>query len=277
MITDKETNFLYLADSLKHKKYSAFLDRFTKTLNQYSIPCNFIPNTKDIWAVDFMPIQINTNKFVQFIYNPDYLRKNKKLRETISDVDNICNSISLTRHKSAILLDGGNVIKTKDKIILCDKVFNENPNIPKDILINLLIDIFEVSDIIFVPWDESDFTGHADGMVRFLDNNTVFINNYPREKEFQKKVIKSIDSAGLNYIEIPYNPYNNKSVDQANGVYINYLQIGDIVFVPTFGMKEDDIAIKQFEKHFKIVVAVDSNEIANDGGILNCITWNIKK
>jgi agmatine deiminase len=51
-----------------------------------------------------------------------------------------------------------------------------------------------------------------------------------------------------------------------------------IVFVPKFGIKEDDIAVKAFEKIFgKPIVQVDSSEIANDGGVLNCITWNIKK
>ena len=40
MIHDRETNFLYLADSLRKEKYSAFLDRFEKVLNQNNIPYN---------------------------------------------------------------------------------------------------------------------------------------------------------------------------------------------------------------------------------------------
>ncbi len=72
---------------------------------------------------------------------------------------------------------------------------------------------------------------------------------------------------------------HNQPVAEANGDYINYLQMENTVIVPTFGIKEDDEAIKQFETLFagQTIATIDSNEIANDGGILNCITWNILK
>ena len=46
-----------------------------------------------------------------------------------------------------------------------------------------------------------------------------------------------------------------------------------------FDLAEDEIVVKQFEKIFSNdkIVTVLSNEIALQGGILNCITWNIKK
>ena len=58
------------------------------------MPFGLLPHTKDIWTVDYMPIQIATNKFVQFKYDPDYLQT-PELRETISDVDAICKTINL--------------------------------------------------------------------------------------------------------------------------------------------------------------------------------------
>lgn len=50
------------------------------------------------------------------------------------------------------------------------------------------------------------------------------------------------------------------------------------VIVPTFGIKEDSLAVRQLERIFagQSIKTIDSNEIAYDGGILNCITWNIK-
>jgi agmatine deiminase len=52
----------------------------------------------------------------------------------------------------------------------------------------------------------------------------------------------------------------------------------NMVIVPTFGIKEDDEAVKQLETIFagQTVKTIDSNEIADNGGVLNCITWNIK-
>lgn len=76
MITDSQTNFLYLADTLP-KNYSGFYNRFEKVLNECNIKFSFLPQTKDVWAVDYMPIQIDLNKFIHFVYNPSYLQTKK--------------------------------------------------------------------------------------------------------------------------------------------------------------------------------------------------------
>ena len=279
MITDKETNFLYLADSLQKQKYSAFLDRLEKVLVEINIPYKFLLNTKDIWAVDYMPIQINTDKFVQFNYKPDYLQ-NKTQLKTVTDVDSVCKSINLLPKKTEIVVDGGNVIRTNNKVIMCDKVFKENPNINEKDLIKQLKDTFEIDNIYFVPWDKLDTIGHADGMVRFVDNNTVLINDLSKEKpEYQRAFRMALNNAGFDWIEIPYNPYVNKTHSSAEGIYLNYLQMKQGIIIPTFQRIEDDRAVKIIESIFKgqNIVTIDSNEIAKEGGILNCITWNIKK
>ena len=145
-------------------------------------------------------------------------------------------------------------------------------------LIRELKDLLEVEYLYLVPEQPGDFTGHSDGMVRFVDNQNLLINNYSQDKkEFKRAFEIAIHNTGLDYIKIPYNPYNNKNYNQANGDYINYLQMKDIVIIPTFGMKEDDEAMKLFGETFsgKTIASLESNEIANDGGILNCISWNI--
>ena len=143
MIHDSETNFLFLADKLKDKKYSAFLARFEKVLIENNIPFKFLSDTNDIWAVDYMPVQISTDKFVQFEYNPDYLQS-KTQSKTIYDVDCICKSINVLPKKSKLIVDGGNVIRTTNKVIMCDKVFKENSKVSEKELIKQLRDTFEV-------------------------------------------------------------------------------------------------------------------------------------
>lgn len=279
MIADKQTNLLYLADTLPHK-YISFFALFDEALNGCGVKYDLIPCTKDVWAVDYMPIQVTKEKFVQFVYKPDYLQKDKKWRESISDVDVICEQIGLDTIKSDIVLDGGNVIRASDKVILCDKVFRENPSIPERQLIKRLEELFEVDNIVLVPQQPHDDIGHADGMVRFLDDRTVLINSYAQEdKDFKYSLVTALHNAGLDWVEIPYNPYENKTYWQANGIYMNYLHMQGIVIVPVFGMKEDEVAIKQFEQLFTghTIEVVYSNELAKEGGVLNCVTWNILK
>jgi agmatine deiminase len=276
MLTDSQTNKLFLADCLQSKQPN-FFQRFEKVLNDCNINFHFLPGTKDIWAVDFMPVQISTDKFAQFTYNPDYLQP-KKYQKTISNVDSICKAINLTTTKSKLIVDGGNVSRTTDKVIMCDKVFHENKHISERELIKQLKDLFEVDKLFFVPCDINDFTGHADGMVRFIDSNTVLINDYSKENaEFQRCFRMSLHNAGLDWIELPYNPPNDPTLISAKGLYLNYLQMKQAVIVPTFKSKYDEQAVKVLEKVFKgqTIATVDSNELADEGGILNCITWNI--
>lgn len=279
MIADNQTNFLYLADTLPIK-YCDFYKRFEKVLTNCNIEFALLPNTKDVWAVDYMPIQIDTDNFVRFLYRPPYLTKYKKWVKTISEVDDICNSIGIETIKTDIILDGGNITRWKNKVIMTDCVFKDNPTYERKQLIRQLYELLQVDKLYFVPEQPGDFTGHSDGMVRFVDEHTVITNDYKQETEwFQKAFEIAVHNTGLDYIKIPYNVYDNKSNDQANGDYINYLQMENVVIVPTFGLKEDALAVRQLETIFagQTVTTVESNKIANDGGILNCITWNILK
>jgi len=278
MITDKKTNKLFLADCLPLLQ-PKFFNRFEKVLNYCKIKFQFLPGTNDIWAVDYMPVQISKNEFVQFTYNPDYLQL-KKYRKTISNVDNICQKINLTTQKSKLIIDGGNVVRSEDKVIMCDKVFHENKSLFEKEVIKQLRELFQVDKLYFVPWDTDDFIGHADGMVRFIDNNTVLINEYSKDNpEIQTNLRMSLHNAGLDWIELPYNPPNVPDSISARGLYLNYLQTEQAIIVPVFKTKYDDKALKIMEQVFKgqTIVSVESNDLADEGGILNCITWNIKE
>lgn len=277
MITDRQTNFLYLAGTLPIK-YPDFYKRFESVLNDCNILFDFLPQTKDVWAVDYMPIQTDLNNFVRFVYNPSYLQAKKYLK-TISDVDEICKAIGIETFKTDIIIDGGNVTRWTNKVIMTGRVFKDNPTFERKQLIRELYELLQVDKIYFVPEQPGDFTGHSDGMVRFVDENTVIINDYKQEKEeFYRAFEIAIHNTGLDYITIPYNVYDNKSNDHANGDYINYLQMENTVIIPTFDIKEDELAVRQLETIFtgQNIQTVESNEIAYDGGILNCITWNIK-
>lgn len=281
MITDSQTNFLYLADTLQ-KKYPGFYQRFEKVLKDCNIQYDFLPNTKDVWAVDYMPVQVDVKRFVRFKYLPSYLTKYKKWEKTISDVDKICRDIGIAIQETDILLDGGNVVRHKNKVIMTDRVFAENPTIERKQLIKKLHDLLGVDKLYFVPEQPGDFTGHADGMVRFVDEHTIIINDFRNKSEkewFWRAFEIAIHNTGLDCIRIPYNVYDNTSYSDACGDYINYLQMENTLIIPTFGKNEDEEAVKALEKVFagQKTATVRSEEIARDGGILNCISWNILK
>jgi agmatine deiminase len=276
MVIDKETNFLYLADCLPQKQ-PVFYKIFEKILRENKIQFDLLPRTKDIWAVDYMPIQVNREKFVQFKYEPDYLMNSKTWRNTISNTSEICAAINIPTIQLPVKIDGGNIIAGKVKVIMCDKVIKENPEHGNS-TIDMIRNILEVDQVVLLPWDHTDIIGHADGLTRFVDDKTVLINNYSdADKLYGDQIKSALRKAGLEFIEIPYNPYNNQTDLSAEGIYLNYLEMEQHIFLPVFGKKEDELAIKQFENLFvgKTIVPVPSSEIAKEGGVMNCISWNI--
>ncbi len=175
MITDSRTNKVYLAEGLRH--YPHVYESLTMVLQQEQIPFQLLHNTKSkkhIWIRDYMPIQLEKDKFLRYVYNPDYLADDTSY---IPDYFNLYNKFNHDYLFTDIVLDGGNVIKCGDKVIMTDKIFKENPNYGSDELISTLEDLLQ-SQLIIIPWDKYEIYGHADGMVRFINGNTVLLNNY---------------------------------------------------------------------------------------------------
>jgi agmatine deiminase len=275
MMTDAKTNFLFLADTLP-KRYPSFYREFDKQLGLHNIRAGTLSGTRDIWAKDYMPVQIDISEFVQFSYDPDYLRP-KKWRRLRTDPDQVCYDFSFRTQKSNLIIDGGNIIQGQDFVILTDKIFSENEHYERRTIVAKLESLFQ-KQVIIIPRDPLDYTGHADGMVRVHTGRCVLINEYRiKDRELATKVKSSLTGNRLDWTEIPYAPYANSCINDATGLYINYLQLNNVVFLPSFGIKHDLSALDLFKKLFpeETIIPIMSKDIAKEGGVLNCISWNI--
>ena len=79
----------------------------------------------NIFTRDYMPIQVTSNKFIEYRYDPNYLQS-KKGRTIKTYPDIVCDSIGFNTIKSDLIIDGGNVIKSNHCAILTDKILVEN-------------------------------------------------------------------------------------------------------------------------------------------------------
>lgn len=280
MTTDNQTNFVFFSDQLEDR-FPVFHQEITSSFKKHQIEFDFLDGTSDVWSVDFMPIQVRENKFIQFTYKPDYYAKYKKYQKFLTDVDQVLANHGIEALKSDIILDGGNVIKARNWAIMTNKIFNENPGYSELGLLRELERLLEVERIITVPFEPKDEVAHADVMVRYLNEDTVLINRYTNEEdqEFQWAFRSALRNSGLNFIELQYNPYKNESWEHANGIYTNYLQIKGFVFVPKYDLPEDDSAAEALDLLFQdeTIVQIPANDIAKEGGVLNCVSWNVLK
>ncbi len=251
--------------------YKNAADRLFAALDLFNINYKFIKNTKDIWARDYMPVKTKTGRFISFRYEPSYLKENPELhtdfRKEIATTFSIENLIY-----SDINLDGGNVVFSplKEKAIVSDRVFDENNNKSKTELIDELEKLLE-AQVIIIPSLKSDMTGHADGMVRFVDENTVIGNASNFKYGLESRIKTTLKMNGIEVIDFPY--FDSKG-DSAVGCYLNFLETEHIIFLPIFVVNMDKDAFITAKDIFnKKIVTVNINEIAKDGGVLNCISW----
>lgn len=262
---------LYFSSQLNTPKYKPAADRMFAALDLFNIKYKLLNNTKDIWLWDFMPVKTKSGKYISFRYKPIYL---DNYDELCTDFRNeVAPNLALENLVfSDINFYGGNVVfsPSKEKVIISDRVYSENPSWHKAELTAKLAKLLE-ANVIIIPSLKSDMTGHADGMVRFVNENTVVANAPLSPFGFETKVKKSLQNYGFNVIDFPY--FYSKG-DSAVGCYLNYLETEKFIFLPVFSVDTDNKAV-QTAKHIfhKAIIPVNINEIAADGGLLNCISW----
>ena len=270
---------VYLSELLMDK-YPKTCKNLIAILEKHHVKYSFIKGTKDIWCRDYMPVQNESGKFIQFRYEPSYLKGEKEWEDSRSDVKEVCRLNNINATFSDINLDGGNVLICDGRAILSDRIFSENPNYEKDSLINELSKLLEC-EIIIIPAQKGDYTGHADGMVRFVDRNTILGNKLADEyKYWQKGMQKVIDTYNLTYIDVPFitDIKDPKHPGSAIGIYVNFLEVNDLIVMPIFNRDEDRQVLEILQRTFpnKIIETIDYNDVAKEGGLLNCTTWVVR-
>lgn len=279
MITDNQTNKVYFSERLKtDPKYTTTCNEITKILDSFEVRYDFLKKTKDIWARDYMPIQVSDDKFIEYRYDPNYLLSTAKGdRDSKTYPDIVCDWLNQKTIKTDIILDGGNVIKSKNHVILTDKIVTENQYCcDKTKLIQQLEELFEVEHVILIQWPKAEPYGHTDGMLRFIDEKTVLIN----EVEKTTKLEKELKKHGLKWEYLRYELKNPN--EDLNWAYINFLQTKDLILLPKLNIEEDEQAFEQMKKYYpdyarnNRITQVDMTEIVKEGGALNCISWTIK-
>ena len=244
-------------------------------LNENGKPLNLLIGTKDIWCRDYMPIQIGENRFVTYTYNPDYLQKPHN-KCSITHVDQISNFDILNKAELTnlnLVLDGGNVVKCGQRVVMTEKIFCENKNKTRSQICSGLEEAFQ-SEIIFLPWDKDEYLGHSDGIIHYAGDNKVLLTNYD---DFDGRFYSMFRKILEKHFEVIPLHYDVTRKHKRSWAYVNFLQVGNLILVSQLGLPEDELAIQQIEEAFpnSQVVGIPSLEAVRKGGALNCISWNV--
>ena len=264
---------LYFSSLLKsNSKYSLSAGKLFSALSDSGEEFALFDGAKDVWARDYMPIRTKRGQYISFRYEPSYLVDDPQLRTDFKA--DIAPHFDLPVTYSDINLDGGNVVfsPSRTKAIITYRVFPENPEYDKNTLVSVLEKLLE-AEIIIIPSLDSDMTGHADGVVRFVNENTVIGNASPYKNGYEQRVKRALKKCGISVIDFPY--FDSAGIS-AVGSYLNFLETEKHVFLPVFGNERDETAVKCAKEVFKKeIITVNINGIAEEGSVLNCISWEI--
>lgn len=276
MITDALTNTVYFS-SLLPEKCPVLNSYIADILEENRIHYTYLSETKDIWCRDFMPIQAEEDRFVFYNYTPNYLKDFLRLQTNTKDVCQLNRNQLKPVMQNAVtidlVLDGGNVVKCGDTVVMTEKVFVENKDKTRSEVERILKNAFRC-DLLFLPWDHKEKFGHSDGIVHYAGDGKVLLTNYDEISPYYYSRFRKVLEKRFEVIPLKY---ESKRQHARSWAYINFLQIGKLVLVPQLGLEEDGQALEQISKAIPDCKAegIPSLEAVRKGGALNCISWNI--
>lgn len=162
-ITNGKRQIVYLS-ALFQEKYPETYKRLTDILDKHNVGYALLKATRDIWCRDYMPVQTASGKLIQFKYDPSYLKNNEKYEASRSNVCEVCKANGIKpglSQTSILMVEMSLFVATVLSSLIV--LFSENPGRKEEDLKAELSRLLE-AEIIIIPAQKDDFTGHADGI-----------------------------------------------------------------------------------------------------------------
>lgn len=270
---------IYISEWLE-KDYKSVYDQLLTVLLEMNISPKVLPYSNEVWCRDYMPVYIEKGRYVGFNFRPDYLWDKAQYRKFITQQELAVEvlDVNFSDHVD-LVLDGGNYVRCGDKVIMTDKIFSENPNCRPLTLINRLEEAF-MAEVILLPWDMDEPFGHSDGMIAWLGDNRILLNNYhqlekSKSHPFTTRIYKILSSQ-FDIVELEYDGRSSHN----SWCYLNFLETGDAIILPALSLNHDEendkAALTLFQSIFqnKTIKQVFALPLIQHGGALHCVTWN---
>ena len=236
----------------------------------------------DIWMRDFAPS--NATHPVMFRYTAVAQSGSQKDADDVQEaLAVLAEDAGLFFEESDLLNDGGNFVDDYAGNIVISKKFLRDNNLSEEQAREKLTAFENIQNVAFIEADEQGGLEHADGVVSFVDVNTLIVNSYPEDKEYAQQ-LKADLRRGLPNVKIHdiITPYDGSEIyderfGSACGLYTNALVTPERIYLPQFGIPEDEIALKQVQAvTSREVIPVSSGQVCTMGGGVRCLSWQLR-
>jgi agmatine/peptidylarginine deiminase len=184
---------------------------------------------------------------------------------------------------SDLLNDGGNFVDDYAGNVVISRKFLRDNRLTEAESRAALRKITGARNIAFIESDEQGGLEHADGVVAFVQQNTLVINSYPEDAAYAKALRadleKGLTGVTLHEIITPYDGSDiyDKRFGSACGLYTNMLVTPRRIYFPQFGIAEDKIALEQISAWTdRQIIPVQSSQVCKMGGGVRCMSLQMR-
>ncbi|MGK0231975.1 MAG: agmatine/peptidylarginine deiminase [Patescibacteria group bacterium] len=254
------------------------------TLKYYSdrIPADnlYVTDLYDIWVRDFTTV--NPYDPIQFTYTNASMTSSEA-KQTQFIYDDSLNKTGFKREYTNYLLDGGNVVDNYEGRAVVTTRFLDDNYLTYDEGKKVLKELLHLDEVAIIIPDE-DVLSHSDGMVMWIDSDTLLVNDYSEfGDEFRSEVLIELRESfpTVEIIEIPVEYTVNKrdewvGFSSACGVNVNSVLTEKNLFVPVFGMDHDNEVLDIIREHTtRNVIPINAEGVCAMGGSVRCQTWQM--
>jgi len=236
-------------------------------------------NISDIWMRDFTTI--NPQHPVQFKYTWASVTQQESV-EIQNSFKAFADKYKLERATSDMLLDGGNIVDNYSGKVIATTRFMEDNKLSALEAKQQLMFLLAATKVAIIPPDE-EILAHADGMVCWIEDNTLLVNDYSEDTAFRNTVLNELASSFPNtkIIEVPVEFTKIKQakgelIESACGVNLNATLTFNTLYVPVFGLPHDDEVLEIIKQNTtKKVIPINAEGVCGLGGSVRCLSWQL--
>lgn len=259
------------------------VDKDTKPYYENKLPEDILitADVYDIWVRDFTTV--NPLDPVQFTYTWASMTRQESIEVQRSFAD-FADSFDIQRKASTLLLDGGNIVDNYAGKIVVTTRFMEDNNLTYEQAKRELMNLLGANEVAIIEPDE-EVLAHADGMVSWIDENTLFVNDYSNDPSFRTQIMNELQSAfpTTTIIEVPVKftanpPRQWEGFESACGVNLNSTVTYKNIYVPIFNMTNDQYVVNLIKQNTtKNVITINAEGVCPMGGSVRCLTWQLTR
>lgn len=274
--TDGRDNVLVLTDKGAYPRY-------VKALGADKV---ILAPMLDVWTRDFGTSNAQSPIFFRYTAagQGGGPRGQRDADAVQDDLASLAERAGLSFRTSDLLNDGGNFVDDGAGNVVVSRKFLRDNQLSEEEARKQLIKFAGVQNVAFIESDEQGGLEHADGVVSFVDVNSLIINSYPEDPAFSRK-LKDDLRRGLPGVKIQeiVTPYDGSRIHDgrfgsACGLYTNALVTPERIYLPQFGIPEDVTALDQVRAiTSREVVPVPSQQVCFMGGGVRCMSWQLRE